>query len=101
MVLAVSDVSGAVVNEAGLDVPGLLAHAAAGRPVTEWPGGRAVSNDELWSVPCRWRVPPAMGGVITREHNRRRVDCKEVGEGANEPATPTADPNLDERGNAV
>src|SRR2546426_639788 len=97
MVLAVSDVSGGVVNEAGLDVPGLLAHAAAGRPVTEWPGGRAVSNDELWSVPCDWLVPAALGGVITREHNARRIDCKVVVEGANEPTTPTADRILEER----
>src|SRR5438552_1961314 len=101
MVLAVSDVSGGVVNEAGLDVPGLLAHAAAGRPVTEWPGGRAVSNDELWSVPCDWLVPAALGGVITREHNARRIDCKVVVEGANEPTTPTADRILAERGIAV
>src|SRR6266581_2859804 len=101
MVLAVSDVSGGVVNEAGLDVPGLLAHAAAGRPVTEWPGGRAVSNDELWSVPCDWLVPAALGGVITREHNARRIDCKVVVEGANEPTTPTADRILEERGIAV
>ena len=98
MVLAVSDVSGGVVNEAGLDVPGLLAHAAAGRPVTEWPGGRAVSNDELWSVPCDWLVPAALGGVITREQNARRIDCKVVVEGANEPTTPTADLILEERG---
>src|SRR5881296_2142593 len=101
MVLAVSDVSGGVVNEAGLDVPGLLAHAAAGRPVTEWPGGRAVSNDELWSVPCDWLIPAALGGVITREHNARRIDCKVVVEGANEPTTPTADRILEERGIAV
>src|SRR3989475_10607537 len=98
MVLAVSDVSGAVVNEAGLDVPGLLAHAAAGRPVTEWPGGRAVANDELWSVPCDWLVPAALGGVITREANARTIDCKVVVEGANEPTPPTADLILEERG---
>jgi len=101
MVLAVSDVSGGVVNEAGLDIPGLLAHAAAGRPVTEWPGGRAISNDELWSVPCDWLVPAALGGVITREHNARRIACKVVVEGANEPTTPTADRILEERGIAV
>src|SRR5881628_2630556 len=100
-VIAVSDVNGGIVNEAGLDVPGLLAHAAAGRPVTEWPGGRAVSNDELWSVPCDWLIPAALGGVITREHNARRIDCKVVVEGANEPTTPTADRILEERGIAV
>src|SRR5256885_17193982 len=57
-VIAVSDVSGGVVNEKGLDVPALLAHTAAGKPVVEWPGGaggggRAIANTEIWTIPCR------------------------------------------------
>src|SRR5438093_1207848 len=100
-VVAVSDVSGAVVNEAGLDVPGLLAHAAAGRPVTEFPGGTAITNEALWTIPCDWLVPAALGGVITKEANARTIDCQVVVEGANEPTTPTADRILEERGIAV
>src|SRR5207247_8388190 len=74
MVLAVSDVSGGVVNEAGLDVPGLLAHAAAGRPVTEWPGGRAVSHGELWRVAWDWVDAAAFVGVVAREASAGRPD---------------------------
>src|SRR5207244_9458967 len=70
-VIAVSDVSGGVVNEKGLDIPALLAHTAAGKPVVEWQGGRAISNAEIWTVPCDWLVPAALGGVITRETNAR------------------------------
>src|SRR6266702_2003938 len=102
-VIAVSDVSGGVVNEKGLDVPALLAHTAAGKPVVEWPGGaggggRAISNTEIWTIPCDWLVPAALGGVITRETNARAIDCKVVVEGANEPTTPIADRILEERG---
>jgi glutamate dehydrogenase (NAD(P)+) len=97
-VIAVSDVAGGVVNEQGLDVPALLAHAAAGRPVSEWTGGKAISNEALWTVPCDWLVPAALGGVITREDNARSIDCKVVVEGANAPTTPTADRILEERG---
>src|SRR6266516_3536315 len=97
-VIAVSDVEGGIVNEKGLDVPGLLAHAAQKKKVSEWPGGRAITNDELWEVPCDWLVPAALGGVITREKNARAIDCKVVVEGANEPTTPTADLILEERG---
>src|SRR5213594_756494 len=99
-VIAVSDVSGGVVNEKGLDVPALLAHTAAGKPVVEWPGGggRAIANTEIWTIPCDWLVPAALGGVITRETNARTIDCKVVVEGANEPTTPIADLILEERG---
>ena len=97
-VIAVSDVNGGIVNESGLDIPGLLAHAAQKQPVSEWKDGRAITNDELWEIPCDWLVPCALGGVITRERNARSIDCKVVVEGANEPTTPTADSILEERG---
>ena len=100
-VVAVSDVEGGIYNDKGLDVPGLLAHAAQRRPVSEWKGGKRITNEELWAVPCEWLVPAALGGVITKEANARTLDCKVVVEGANEPTTPTADLILEERGIAV
>src|ERR1700757_4887694 len=41
-VVAVSDVSGGITNDGGLDIPALLAHSAARRPVSEFPGGLAI-----------------------------------------------------------
>jgi glutamate dehydrogenase (NAD(P)+) len=100
-VVAVSDVEGGIYNDQGLDVPGLLAHAAQRRSVTAWTGGKRITNEELWTIPCDWLVPAALGGVITRETNARALDCKVVVEAANEPTTPTADRILEERGIAV
>jgi glutamate dehydrogenase (NAD(P)+) len=100
-IVAVSDVEGGIYNEQGLDVVGLLAHAAQRRPVSEWKGGKRITNDDLWIVPCDWLVPAALGGVITKEANAHTVNCKVVVEGANEPTTPTADLILEERGIAV
>ena len=97
-VVAVSDVEGGIHNDTGLDIPGLLAHVAQKRPVSEWKGGKRITNEELWTVPCEWLVPAALGGVITKETNAKTVDCKVVVEGANEPTTPTADSILEERG---
>src|SRR5437870_6083268 len=97
-VVAVSDVNGGITNDGGLDVPGLRAHTAARRPASEWKGGTAITNDQLWTVPCEWLVPAALGGVITRESNARTINCKVVVEGANEPTNPTADLIRDERG---
>jgi glutamate dehydrogenase (NAD(P)+) len=97
-VIATSDVDGGIVNEAGLDIPALLAHQAERKPLAAFKGGKAITNDELWTIPCDWLVPAALGGVITKETNARTIDCKVVVEGANEPTTPTADLILEERG---
>src|SRR5437016_3008440 len=87
-VIGVPDGAGGVVNEHGLDVPALLGHSAARRPVSEFPGGQAISNAALWTIPCDWLVPAALGGVITRETNARTVDWRVVGGGANGTTTP-------------
>src|SRR5256886_2015187 len=49
-VVAVSDVSGGVANEHGLDVPALLAHSAAGKRVSEWPHRQPITNQQLLNV---------------------------------------------------
>jgi len=100
-IVAVSDMDGGVYDERGLDIPALLSHVALGRSVSEWPHGRRITNDELWTIPCEWLCPCALGGVITKETNAAKVQCKVVVEGANEPTTPTADLILEERGIAV
>jgi glutamate dehydrogenase (NAD(P)+) len=97
-VIAVSDVEGGIVNDKGLDLPGLLAHVAERKPVSAWKDGTAITNDGLWTIPCDWLVPAALGGVITKEANARTIECKVLVEGANEPTTPTADLILEERG---
>ena len=97
-VIAVSDVNGGMTNDSGLDVPALLAHTASGKPVSSWTGGTAISNETLWTIPCDWLVPAALGGVINKETNAHTIACKVVVEGANGPTTPTADRILEERG---
>ncbi len=97
-VIAVSDVAGGIVNERGLDIPGLLAHTAAGKPVPEWSGGERIPGEQIWTIPCDWLVPAALGGAITKETNASSLDCKVVVEAANQPTTPIADRILEERG---
>src|SRR2546426_5295365 len=90
-VIAVSDVSGGGGNENGLDIPGLLAHAAARKPVSGWNAGTAISNEQLWTIPRDWVLPPAPRRGVTTGADARTLACKVVVEGANEPTTPTAD----------
>src|SRR3989441_168191 len=100
-VIAVSDVSGGMYNDKGLHIPGLLGHVAQGKPVSEWKGGKRITNEELWTIPCDWLVPAALGGVITKESNARAIAWQGVCRAAERPTTPTADLILEERGIAV
>lgn len=98
-VIAVTDVEGGRYNEAGLDIRSLFNHTyKARKPVAEFPGGDAITNDELWTIPCDWLVPAALGGVINKEKNAETVKCRVVVEAANSPTTPIADKILEARG---
>ncbi len=98
-ILAVSDVDGALFNKKGLDIPNLFQHAYVDRKrIQDFDGGDRISNDDLWDVSCDWLVPAALGGVINRETDLARLDCRVVVEAANSPVTPIADKVLEERG---
>lgn len=97
-VVAVTDVDGGVINEKGLDIPALIEHNARARTVGGFVGGDVLPGDKLWDVPCDFMVPAALGGVITKEDNVDRLNCKMVVEAANGPTTPIADKVLHDRG---
>ncbi len=89
-IVAVSDVSGAVRNAAGLDVPALAAYVATNKKVAGFPGGEAFPAEALLGEPCDVLVPAALGGVLTRA-NANDVRARYVVEGANHPTDPQAD----------
>ncbi|MBI4408945.1 MAG: glutamate dehydrogenase, partial [Gemmatimonadetes bacterium] len=51
-VIAITDVDGGVQNEGGLDVPALREHVRRARTVAGFAGGQAITNQELWRIPC-------------------------------------------------
>ncbi len=95
-VVAVADVDGGVWNDGGLDIPALLAHSEVAGTVAGFPDGDPLEGDAIWTVPCEFMVPAALGGVINRESNARALDCRMVVEAANGPTTPVADKILTE-----
>jgi glutamate dehydrogenase (NAD(P)+) len=98
-VIAVTDVDGGLANDRGLDIPRLFAHAYVDRkPVAAFGGGDVIDNARVWSIPCDWLVPAALGSVIAKETSAGTVDCKVVVEAANGPVTPIGDAILTERG---
>jgi len=96
-VVAVQDHAGTVYNEAGLDIPALLAHVVAQGSVLGFASTEAIPDDRFWQVPCDILVPAALEQQITFE-NAHQIQARLVVEGANGPTTPEADDILAERG---
>jgi glutamate dehydrogenase (NAD(P)+) len=97
---AVSDVSGGVYAEQGLDIPALLAHRQKTGGVHGFPGTEPVSNSELLELDVDVLVPAAMENQITAR-NAGRIQARLIVEGANGPTTPDADSILERRGITV
>lgn len=96
-ITAVSDVSGAIEHEGGLDIPRLIAHVAATGSVRGFDGGREADAATLLERECDVLIPAALSAVID-EHNAPKLRCRLVAEGANGPTTPAADRILAARG---
>jgi glutamate dehydrogenase/leucine dehydrogenase len=100
-VVAVSDVTGAIVNEAGFDVPALLKYSGEKvgkglRGVAGFPGSKPLAGSII-EADCDILVPAALENQITSD-NAGRVRARIVAEGANGPTTPDADKILEEKG---
>jgi glutamate dehydrogenase (NAD(P)+) len=97
LVVAVSDVHGAVQNPKGLDVAALFEHVKRHGTVKGYGGGTSCSDDEVLTADCDVLVPCAVGGVLTRAI-AGEVRARIVLEGANGPSTPEADEVFEQRG---
>jgi glutamate dehydrogenase (NAD(P)+) len=95
-VLAVSDISGGIYDEHGIDVA--TAHEwVATHGLLEGYPAQHVTNEELLELPCDILVLAALEDQLTGE-NAHRVDTKLIAEGANGPTDLEADAILAERG---
>ena len=96
-VLAVSDFSGGVYSERGLELTAVRAWIAEHATLEGYPDAEHVTNAELLELPCDILVLAALEGQVTGE-NAARIDAKVVVEGANGPTTIEGDAILGERG---
>lgn len=98
-VVAVSDVTGAIYQKDGLDIPAVLAYVAQNKKgVAGFPGATALANaGDILELEVDILVPAALENVITSE-NADRIKARIVAEGANGPTTPDADQMLESRG---
>ena len=96
-VVAVSDVSGAVRNPKGLDIPALFQHASQKQTVVGFEGSKPLAGEKLLAEACDVLVPAALGDVLTKA-TADAVKAKIVLEGANHPTDPEADELLRKKG---
>ncbi|KOM38531.1 hypothetical protein LR48_Vigan03g191300 [Vigna angularis] len=89
-VVAVSDISGAIKNSKGLDIPSLLEHSKIHKGVKGFHGADPISPNSILVEDCDVLVPAALGGVINRE-NANQIKAKFIVEAANHPTDPEAD----------
>jgi glutamate dehydrogenase (NAD(P)+) len=95
--VGVSDSSGAIRNDEGIDANTLAEYVDGGGVLAEYDGSDRIDPEDLLAIPCDVFVPAALGGMI-HGGNADRMECRVIVEGANSPTTPTADEILTEKG---
>ncbi|MBD2357607.1 Glu/Leu/Phe/Val dehydrogenase [Tolypothrix sp. FACHB-123] len=101
IIIAVSNSSGGIYSEIGLDIPALKAYAAKNhRSVVGFPQTVPISNADLLTLPCDVLIPAALENQITQE-NVNQIQAHIVAEAANGPVTLEANQALEARGVVV
>lgn len=96
-IIGVSDVSGGIYNENGIDVPALFRYVEKNKFVKGFPGAKAIGANDVLELDVDVLCPCALENQI-REDNADRIKAKLIVEGANGPTTPEADEVLAEKG---
>ncbi len=100
LIVAVSDVTGAVRNPHGLELSALDAYVKAARGVKGFAGGEGFAPEDLLYEQCDVLVPAALGNVLRKE-NAGDVRAGVILEGANHPVDPDADAIFAKKGVTV
>ena len=97
-IIAISDVTGAYVNEKGLDIEACIEYRNNNNGHLEgYKDAEQISGDELLTLPVDVLVPAAMEDVIT-EKIAEKVKARLIVEGANGPTQAKADKIINEKG---
>ncbi len=98
--IAVSNSSGAIHSEAGIDPDSLRRHLDDGGPLVDYRRGEGIERltpQEFMALDCEVLIPAALGRAIDAS-NATAIRARIVIEGANNPTTPDADDILNDRG---
>src|SRR5258707_5069288 len=89
-IIAISDISGAYLNDDGLDIKEVDKHVEKYGALAGFPGADPIPVNELLTTPCDVLIPAAISGVINR-NNAAKIQCRILAEAANGPTTVEAD----------
>ena len=96
-VVAVSDATGGLVDDAGLDIAAVIRWMEDHGSLAGYPEATHVGPADVLEVPCEIVIPAAREQQVTEE-NADRLHCQLVVEAANGPTTPEAEIILRKRG---
>jgi glutamate dehydrogenase (NAD(P)+) len=96
-VVAVSDSTGGIYCQNGLNPSQVLAHKEKTGSVQNFKGCTNITNEELLEAECDILIPAALENQIKRK-NANKIKARMIAEAANGPTTPEADRILHEKG---
>jgi glutamate dehydrogenase (NAD(P)+) len=89
-VVAVSDASGGLRADDGLDIPKIQDWIAQHGVLDGCPHGEPIGRSEILELPCDMLIPAALESQITAD-NAPRIQARVIVEAANGPTTPEAE----------
>ncbi|WP_018922732.1 Glu/Leu/Phe/Val family dehydrogenase [Salsuginibacillus kocurii] len=95
-VIGITDASGGITNENGIDIPELLDFLAEGNSLADYDKAEPLTNEELFKLPVDIFIPAAMENQITKD-TAPHIQAKIVAEAANGPTTPEGNKILEEK----
>jgi glutamate dehydrogenase (NAD(P)+) len=96
-VVAISDVSGAIFNGDGLNIPEIMEYIKTNKVLKGYPKATSLTNEELLMLKVDALFPCALEGQID-VHNAENVKAKLIVEGANGPVSANATKMLHKKG---
>jgi glutamate dehydrogenase (NAD(P)+) len=99
-VIAVSDHTGALYDQSGLDIPALMRHATAHGSIAGFSTELQCDPTQVLTLRCDVLVPAALERVIDAKI-AQELKCRVLAEAANGPTTPEADRVLEKREDEV
>nr|HET6903661.1 Glu/Leu/Phe/Val dehydrogenase [Ktedonobacteraceae bacterium] len=99
-VVGLSDISGAIYNQHGIDVHSALHYSKEHGTLKGMPNTESITNSELLVLPCDVLIPAALENQLTGR-NAAQVRARLIIEAANGPTTPEADHIFNDRGITV
>ena len=96
IVVGVSDSKGSILIPKGAKVSKILEHKAKTGSVIGFAGSKKVSTEDLLTAKCDILIPGALENQITAAI-AKKLNCKIIGEAANGPTLPEADPVIEKK----